>query len=648
MASSENSQHPVFKEFEIFVRHLPSLDDAPGKFTHCLGQTKVGAKCGRPNAKSKHKDAEDLWKSFKGKDKCPDDLAFYENIDFFLKIVHCPKHLEEVALPLFNNWKQHRADNLSCTSLPSTSADSSLIDHDILPPLVPLTKDDTPQTPGKRASFSLSYNSDEASLPGTPDSDRVFDSPNDCNMTPFSSPPTVDYNTPQTWKESSNSGSDGFFLSPSRRLFESPSSHVDKDKSTTDGYQKTTSTVAISTISTTVDAPGDVGKPSVVVETVTEINTVSSQEHSKELPIILKKEVNIEKTVTEVSIAQANDPVVDNPPVGNLTVGKSPKRKGSLNGQVLFHTEIYKPLVATQLKDGIVYVLKHNKRDDMFKIGFSKHNVDERLKQPRNCYRGSYASIYESERFRGAQKAEALANSFLRDMKPDMTPCYKCGATHRELFQGAKETIVSTVQAMEGFVRDGAYEEVEGGVWKLSAYAHKKVTKMFNFSLKVLASEEPQGGPDHTQPKSEFGSASGSVDIIDAQSIAVEHTSIVEVAADIPIKSTEVDESTSKSTPLPKKSRPSLGTVLGKVRNKISGPSRESTPEVEDAQESSKTPIFTEENIVKTLWFLIPDEDKPENCFEDGKGPRTWGSLAKGVDKVKDKLIGDYTKARAG
>ncbi|SPJ90303.1 uncharacterized protein FTOL_13184 [Fusarium torulosum] len=652
MASSKISQHPVFKEFQTFIHYLPSLDDESGKFTYCLGQTQDGyckdrkcrkyRKCRKHNAWGNHKQAEDLWKTFKGKEKCPDDLTFYEDVESFLRIVHCWRHLK-VALPLFNNWMQHRADNLSCTSLPSTAPDSSLIDHDILPPLNPVVKDDTPRTPGTRLSSSLSYASDEASLPGTPDSDRVFDSPNDCYMTPFSSPPTADY-TPQALKESGSSESDGFFLSPSRRLFGSPSSYVDKDNSTTDCDQKITSTVAIGATSTTVDAPGDIVKPGVVVETITEVNTISSQEHSKELPIMIKKEVNIEETTTKVSIAQANAPIADNPLVGYPTVGKcSPKRQGTLRGQWPFHKEIYKYLTATQLKEGIVYVLQHNEHNDIFKIGFSEHSVDERLKQPGNCYRGLYTSIYESDRFLAAQKAETLAQVFLRGMNPNITECYNCGKAHRELFKGNEETILSTVQTMVSFVNDRAYEEGEDGVWKLSVYAHKKINNMVRFSpMGFLGSEEPQEEPNSTQPKSE------SEDIIDAKSITVEHTSIVQATADIPIESTELDQSTSKPSALPKKSRPSLGTRFGELKNKIPGLSRESTPEVDKTQEPSKTSIFTEENIVGAFWFLIRDEDKPENCFEDEKGPRTWGSLFQGLGKVKNKFMEDFAKATAG
>jgi hypothetical protein len=417
----------------------------------------------------------------------------------------------------------------------------------------------------------LSYASDEASLPGTPDSDRVFDSPNDCSVTPFSSPPTADYYTPQALKESGSSDSDGFFLSPSRRLFESPSSFVDKDNSTTNCGQKITSTAAISATSTTVDAPGDIDKPGVVVETITEINTISSQEHSKELPIMTKKEVNIEETTTKVSIAQANAPVADNPPVGYPTVGIcSPKRQGTLRGQGPFHTEIYKYLTATQLKKGIVYVLQHKEHDNIFKIGFSEHSVDERLKQSGNCYRGLYTPIYQSDRLFAAHKAEVLARVFLRGMNLNITECYNCGKAHRELFKGIKETILSTVQTMVGFVRDRAYELSEDGVWKLSVYAHNKVTNMVKFSpTGLLVSEESQEEPNNTQPKSE--SESKSEHTIDAKSITVEHTSIVQVAADIPIESTELDQSTSKPSALPKKSRPSLGTVFGKIKNKIPG-----------------------------------------------------------------------------
>jgi hypothetical protein len=649
MASSEISQHPVFKELVTFIRYLPSLDDEPRKFTHCLSQTRGGnRKCHNPNAASKHKKAEDLWENFKGKEKCPNDLAFYEDVESFLKIVICGCHLK-FALPLFNNWMQHRVDNLSCTSLPSTAPDSSLIDHDVLPPLNPFVKDDTPRTPGKRPSFSLSYASDEASLPGTPDSDRVFDSPNDCYMTPLSSPPTADY-TPQALKESGSSDSDGFFLSPSRRLFKSPSSYVDKDNSTTDCDQKITSTVAISATSTTVDAPGDIGKPGVVVETITEVNTISSQEHSEELPIMIKKEVNIEETTTKVSIEQADAPAADNPLIGDTDVGKcSLKRQGTLRGQGPILVEIYKYLTATQLKEGVVYVLQHKEHDNIFKIGFSEHNVDERLKQSGNCYRGLYTSIYQSAKFRAAHKAEALAQVFLRGMNLNITECNNCGKAHRELFKGIKQTILSTVQTMVSFVDDGAYEKGEDGVWKLSAYAHKKVTNMVNFSpMGLLVSEEPHEEPSNTQPKSESESESESEHTFDAKSITVEHTSIVQVAADIPIESTELDQSTSKPSALPKKSRPSFGTFCGKVKNKFSGLSRESTPEVDKTQESSKTSIFTEENFVKAAWCLIRDEDKPENCFEDGKGPRTWASLAQGIEKVKDKFKEDFAKATAG
>ncbi|KAM0254114.1 hypothetical protein ACHAP5_000100 [Fusarium lateritium] len=641
MASCEISQHPVLKEFKNFISCVPSLDDKPSKFTHCLGWAKgEGRRCHNPNAEAKHENAENLWETFKRKEKYPYDLSFYEDIESFLEIVHCGWHVK-LARSLFNNWKQHRVDNSSCTSFPSTAPDASLVDHDILPPLSPFVEDDTPWTPGKRSSFSLSYVSDEASLPGTPDSDRVFESPNACDITPFSSPLTA-YYTPQAMKTGS-SGSDGFFFSPSRRLFESPSSFVNEENSTTDYDQNVTSTLAISATPTTVDAPGDIDRPSVVVETITEINTITSQEPSKELPIMIKKEVNIEETTTKVSIAQANAPVPGNPLVDSVVGKRSCKRKGTVRGDGPFLVKLYDYLTATQLKEGVVYVLQHSKHEDIFKIGFSEHSANKRLEQPGNCYRDLYNIVYESKRLIAAQKAEALAQVSLRRMNLDIIECYECGSAHRELFQGPKEEILKTVQDMESFVRGGSYERHEDGKWKLSDEADKNVSNMVNLLLKgLLVSEESQEEPKNTQPGSE------SEEIMESKSITVEHTSIVEVAGDIPIESTEVDESTSKPSALPETSGPSVGTRLGKLMNKIPGLSRESTPEVEDTQEPSKTPKFTEENFVKAVWYLIRDEDKPENSFENGEGPRTWKSLAKSLEKVKDKLKEDYAKARAG
>ncbi|KAM0212923.1 hypothetical protein ACHAPA_011924 [Fusarium lateritium] len=640
MASSEITQHPVLQEFKTFISCVPSLDDKHSKFTHCLGWAKgEGRRCHHPNAEAKHKNAENLWETFKRKEECPYDLSFYEDIESFLEIVHCGCHVK-IARSLFKNWKQHRVDNSSCTSLPSTAPDSSLIDHDILPPLSPFVEGDTPRTPGKRSSFSLSYASDEASLPGTPDLDRVFESPNACDITPFSSPLTTHY-TPQALK-SGSSDSGGFFFSPSRRLFESPSSFINEDNSTTDYDQNITSTMAISATSTTVDAPGDIDKPSVVVDTITEINTRTSQEPSKELPIMIKKEVKIEETTTKVSIAQANGPAPGNPLVDSAVGKCSSKRKGTGRGDGPFLVELYNYLTATQLKEGVVYVLQHNIHNDIFKIGFSEHSANKRLEQPRNCYRDLYTPIYESKRLTAAQKAEALAQVSLRRMNLNIIECYECGSAHRKLFQGPKEEILNTVQEMESFVRGGGYERHEDGKWKLSDHADEKVSNMVNLLLTgLLGSEESQEEPKNTQPGSE------SEEIMESKSIIVEHTPIVEVA-DIPIKSTEVDESTSKSSALPEIPGPSVGTRLGKLMNKIPGLSRESTPEVEDTQEPSKTLIFTEENTVRAFWGLIRDEDKPKDCFEDGEGPRTWKSLAKGFDKVKDKFKEDYAKARAG
>ncbi|KAM0344685.1 hypothetical protein ACHAPU_007280 [Fusarium lateritium] len=651
MASSGISHYPVLEELKLLVDVFPDVDK-PRMFAYCLAKNAGnGQDCGNKLSKSRGDAAKGLWECFQGMKECPYTPSFYEDVNLFLKTVHCSRHYEKQALPRFNDWKQRRGALSEASSIRISNServsDSPPTYCNNMSPPSPSAEKDTPETPRKTPSFGRSYASSEASLPSTPYSDRVFDSsPIDCDITPFSSPPTAD-ETLETARKSPNFDSGSFFSTPTRRVFASPSSSVDEDKLIAGDDEKSVFSVTDSATSTNLGALFDNGKPDAIVESTTEVIVTSSLELSNELPIMTKKEVSVEKTVTSASIALADghvNPHLVSTPVGICNL----KRTATMRDFTPIIKELYNYLTTYQVSNpGILYVLQHMEHKDVFKVGFTTETAAKRLNQSGNCCRGFYEIIYESQGgFFAAKKAEILAHKVLNPYKLNLVECENCEKGHRELFTGSKETIVNQVKAIENFIRLKPYVESDDGVWRFSVEEEHRMNNTRGFSHAAL-----QAYFEEAEQRLNVVQAS-SGETLDTKSVTATQTTAVEVLTDVPIKSTEPEESTDEAS-APQKA--SLGTRFGEATkkfgnsaNKLFRRSRDPTPEAENTQRSSKTSARIEENLVMLLWDIIPDNNKPENCFKDEERPRTFDSLVKGFTQMRAKFMEDFAKAKAG
>ncbi|KAF5665855.1 hypothetical protein FHETE_6494 [Fusarium heterosporum] len=630
MAYSNISQHPVFEELRLLVDFFP-LPDEPPQFTFCL--------------------VDGLWGGFRGMKECPFTPSFYQDVNHFLEIMHCRWHREK-ALARFNDWKQRRGalSEASPTGISNSESafDSSQTYNTNTSPSSSLAQQDTPKTPRKTPSSNWSYDSSETSLPSTPHSDRVFDSsPVDYDITPFSSPLTA-YETPEIVEKSQSFDSGSFFSTPTRRSFASPSSTNDEDKLIAGDVEKYASSVADSATSTNLNASFDKGKPDTIVKSTTEVIVTSSPALSSKLPIMTNQEVSIEKTVTKVSIAQADghvNPHLVSTPVGICNL----KRTTTMRNFAPIVTELFTYLTAHQVKNkGILYVLQHQTHRDVFKVGFTTGTATERLNQSGNCCHGFYERVYESnDKFFAAKKAESLALKVLTPYKLDIVECNNCEQGHRELFTGSGETIVNQVKTIENFIRLKPYVEGDDGVWRFSVEEEHRLNNTRGFSRDALQAYFEEAEQRLNVVPADSG------EVLDTKPVTTTtQTTVVEIMADVNIKSTEPEELTDQASAPQKVSKQSWGTRLGEVKRKVGDHknkffrrSRESTPEADSTQESSRTSAKIEENVVTFLWDIIPDNNKPETRLKDEEKPRTFDSLVKGFAQIGTKFKEDFVKA---
>lgn len=153
--------------------------------------------------------------------------------------------------------------------------------------------------------------------------------------------------------------------------------------------------------------------------------------------------------------------------------------------------ELYKPLTPQQLKPGIVYILQHERMNDLWKVGWSEQAAEVRWRQNNNCYGVNTRVVYETPGgpFESAFKAEKLAHAYLRQRNLHIKRCDRCGKGHREWFQGAWEEIYSAVSIMEGLIKLPGYEyEPVKGEMKLSAAVHSIIDGSWKTSMRDLQS----------------------------------------------------------------------------------------------------------------------------------------------------------------
>jgi hypothetical protein len=574
------SEQPVFKELRTLVKLSPSDDDPnfPSfKKCHASEPCRLGTK-GKKG--EQEKGAQRAWEDLK--EAFPDEVKFYDKIIEFLPLIHCNKHKGSGYLQKrFDDWKKSRIENSG-------------------------------------------YASSEASLPGTPTQNQVFESPTVEYDTPPSSPLVGD-DTPRT-AEKSPASSFGSFVpcTPSRINHHSPLPNID-DLSTSDGNSKDIPVLALG-INSTPDKPADSGKPDGIAENVTEINVISPKEASHGLPILAKEdgvaeETGIVETIDDDAGADDNDSDTDEPRLAHPTLGQlGIRRNGTISNKSDIIKELGRSLTQNQMRKGKVYVLKHKEQDNLFKIGWTATTVSTSLSQPSNCYGGSCVlkPIHESdEAFRGSLKAQRLAHVYLRDINLRIDKCKTCGKGHREWFNGPLGAIMSTVRVMENFVRRPAYD-LEG---KLFDEAKDIVMKMTNVTLKGIEDLREKDEESERAP----------VKITGVKPLAVTQTAVSEDSAYLHGSPGKVDESSSQTEVLatsadasqeptfPSEAKRGKFHILfkrhgGGTKNKI--PKEEAEPYKNSAND--------EEFTVELLWTLDQYGGKTENKYDER--PRAWSS----------------------
>ncbi|KAK6215671.1 hypothetical protein QIS74_08690 [Colletotrichum tabaci] len=266
--------------------------------------------------------------------------------------------------------------------------------------------------------------------------------------------------------------------------------------------------------------------------------------------------------ISTLAIASASiipDDANDERPQQMIGLGLvTPRRKKSIQEDCRVLNEIYKDLTAKQTQLGVVYVLRHVKHEGLYKIGWTKTTVKDRLNQSGNCCKFNAATVYESpgEQFAGAAKVEKLVHEMLRFHNVKVSECAYCKKGHNEWFKAPKEMVLNHVKVMECFVKLPAYTSENGERWKLSGPAYDIVRRMTNITPAMIQMAIA-GIEDLVETKSE------TVTEVTEIFVSPDPQDLEDTESQRPSDEVDVDDR-GEATEKPKKS---VGLNSGKVRN---------------------------------------------------------------------------------
>ncbi|RSL39601.1 hypothetical protein CEP53_013935 [Fusarium sp. AF-6] len=616
-----NSTPTGLDDLASIIELLPTLENPD--FTHCRKKNQKGVQCGNSIAVAKRPKALTLWTDLANREYFPDNEDFYDKLKDLLELIHCNKHHEH-AFERYRSWRMER------------SLDA--------------------------ASFSS-----ESSVPNTPEQRSSIEFPSETDLTPFSSPLTMD-DTPGTPKNLGSDAAESFIQSTPTRST-TANLRLPEKTERLDTVEVVSKRISVMTITTDSDKPA-CNTSETVVENFS-ATAISSRELPEEGQKPAAEEVAVGHALTMATAVseQASTTKTDEKEttqdvrVVGLGLISTLQRKGSLRDDSPVIKEIHKHLTPQDLEEGIVYVLEHTVTPGLFKVGWTRTNVYQRLGHPNNCYSKHTKVLHEtiSGRFVGAHKAESLVKVILRHQNLEVVKCEQCGGGHREWFRSSKDEVLRTVKLMEEFVRLPAYELCDGEM-KLSREANAFVKAMCSFSTSRL--ESLMARPENRVKET----------IESTSSVGAAPETSVDQSAQEPLGNEENQSSSaSRFFDRSKPSRTSFGTKCGAggkmVRDftintvastkdrfgRLFNRSRESTPEPEDTSSTDKsttdannTSKGPEELLVKFLWSFLPADSKPDQGVTGGDGPRDMAALKTVVRQMADDFRKDFEAAYEG
>ncbi|CAG7559342.1 unnamed protein product [Fusarium equiseti] len=627
MDTSQVSEHPLFTGLRELIVFFPKPEDEHD-FKFCRWQKDDSTRCGNPRANIVRDEAMRLWSEIEQKKECLDIPSFYVKVEDLLQLTYCHVHKPQI-LKSFEEWKDRHC---ACTVLADISAGTS-------------------QSLSQESNRALKGDPDELSEPETPETPEteIFD-PSVCSdISPFPTPLTepdsmrtpvklpasiLDLSMPDTQPDIADHAC---------------VSTTDKDESAVNAITKDVSTLSLGSTLPTPNKSSAGGKPA-IAESISEDDDASFQGMPEELSIITDAKSVIGQATTGVSTRQGKAPKVEDDPFGHqITIEGIGIARLSQKGTLHHVSSIIEalatpPACGEQRKQGFVYVLRHTKHKEIFKVGWTRQSAIKRQQQPKNCYGKNTEIIYESSKpFAGAHKAELLAHKFLASQNLQIIKCEACGKTHREWFKGEETIILGTLQAMEDFLRMPAYELKAGqdadGEMTLSQEAEKRVESMFNISIEglrgsTIGQKEPVSVQEEVLGES-----------IGVNSQTATQTTAPQVTADIPVQSIEAESSQKSDTSGSVKFGRFWGNLekgFGKFKETVQNMrSRESTPDLDGFQQVPKDTGAVENFTVNVLWAI--KGGKPEAAKENGS---LWDSLAKEVVDKKERFKEDFAKGR--
>ncbi|EHK45635.1 hypothetical protein TRIATDRAFT_307656 [Trichoderma atroviride IMI 206040] len=472
MSSKKVILNPVF---QALVEIQQSTDVCPNPqdsdFKTCRTKTIRGERCrNRPCRKDERWHTPSLLLEFQNMAECPNTKSFHEKMKTFVTYTHCKGKHRDKVLGAFDAWKKKKAIDELISERSSTPS-ASLIETTIQP-ITTAALQLLPSTPAQSRALSDYATSDDGTSFVESIADTRSVTSNTTCMTSLPNTPlrngTVSrFHIEDVAEEECASepifGADDYIDSGSDEevIQEDAEQDVFEDAITKNGILR--GDIIASDIKRERD--GERIQESILN---TRINTP--------LP---KNEQNDERKDKEEKRGdnEGEDSAIEG--LGIIGI----QRTLSLRD----HSPVFQVInghpTPSKMREGVVYILEHEKNPSLFKIGWSSKSAKERLKQPRNCYGKNTKVFYETKRFVGAPQAERIAQVILRHVNIRVSECFYCQGGHREWFAAPRETVHETVMHVEEFLRMPAYT-LQDKVYKLSPEVYERVVKqMCDFSV---------------------------------------------------------------------------------------------------------------------------------------------------------------------